>query len=244
MHGLLLPSASNATLANALVAAGHEVILLDLLGHGRSEQPQAITAYRLEYAAEQVVALLDHLGLDSAVIGGMSLGANVTMQVALDFPDRIDAAILEMPVLERGTMGVILTLTPMFVAFKLARRPLDLLMRATPKLPGLRGTMRDTLEGIARPEVMADVLQGFISGPVCPTGAVRRTIEVPALVIGHGRDWIHPLDDAVQLAGELPNARFVEALSPIEARRHPERLAAEISGFVGASGRRLVAVAS
>ena len=49
---------------------------------------------------EQVVALLDHLGAEQAVIGGTSLGANVSLEVADIAPERVRGLILEMPVLD------------------------------------------------------------------------------------------------------------------------------------------------
>jgi hypothetical protein len=58
------------------------------------------------------------------------------------------------------------------------------------------------------------------------------TFEVPALVIGHPRDPIHPFSDADMLARELPNARLIGADSVIELRLRPERLTAQITAFV------------
>ena len=51
-------------------------------------------------------------------------------------------------------------------------------------------------------------------------------------MIGHPRDPIHPFSDADMLAGELPNARLIDANSVIELRVRPERLTAKIAAFV------------
>ena len=53
------------------------MVTLDLLGHGRSDRPADPLVYSMSAFADQVVALLDHLGAAQAVIGGTSLGANV-----------------------------------------------------------------------------------------------------------------------------------------------------------------------
>jgi hypothetical protein len=55
---------------------------------------------------------------------------------------------------------------------------------------------------------------------------------MPALVLGHRRDPVHPFSDAGMLAEELPNARLLEADSLVELRLHPERLTEEIAGFL------------
>ena len=56
----------------------------DLLGHGRSDRPHDPTLHRFDLYAKQVVALLDHLEVRQAVIGGLSLGADVSLHVAAD----------------------------------------------------------------------------------------------------------------------------------------------------------------
>ena len=60
-----------------MAAQGLHVVTLDLLGHGRSDRPADPLVYSMTAFAEQVVALLDHLGAEQAVVGGTSLGANV-----------------------------------------------------------------------------------------------------------------------------------------------------------------------
>ena len=49
--------------------------------------------------ADHVVALLDHLGIDEAVVGGVSLGGNVSLLVAAQAPERVRGLVIEMPVL-------------------------------------------------------------------------------------------------------------------------------------------------
>ena len=55
---------------------------------------------------------------------------------------------------------------------------------------------------------------------------------MPALVLGHRRDPVHPFSDAGQLAAELPNGRLLEADSLVELRLRPERLTNEIASFL------------
>jgi pimeloyl-ACP methyl ester carboxylesterase len=76
------------------------------------------------------------------------------------------------------------------------------------------------------------VLQGILFGRTAPEHTIRQTLQTPALVIGHPRDPIHPFSDADMLAGELPNARLIDANSIIELRTHPKRLTGKIAKFV------------
>ena len=74
LHDLLMPRRMHQPLARAMAAEGLHVVTLDLLGHGRSDQPADPLVYSVGAFAEQVVAPLDHLGADQAVVGGTSLG--------------------------------------------------------------------------------------------------------------------------------------------------------------------------
>ncbi len=64
MHGLLIDSDINRGIAHGLASRGHRVVLVDLLGHGRSDKPTHASRYRIDKYADQVVALLDHLDED------------------------------------------------------------------------------------------------------------------------------------------------------------------------------------
>ena len=59
-------------------------------------------------------------------------------------------------------------------------------------------------------------------------------MHIPALVIGHRSDRIHPFHDAEQLAARLPDARLLQATSVFELRLKPERLTSEIAQFLDA----------
>ena len=82
------------------------------------------------------------------------------------------------------------------------------------------------------PRPSAALLQGLFFSHIAPYSAQRRELTMPALVIGHHIDPVHPFSDAGVLTSELPNARLVEASNILELRFRPERLTAEIAGFV------------
>ena len=79
---------------------------------------------------------------------------------------------------------------------------------------------------------MAAVMHGYASGPVVPPEQQRRAIASPTLIIGHGRDWMHPFNDAQALFEELPDATLLSASSILELRARPNRLMPEVIAFV------------
>jgi pimeloyl-ACP methyl ester carboxylesterase len=191
--------------------------------------------YSMPLFAEQAVALLDHLGVEKAVVGGTSLGANITLEVAALAPERLQGMVIEMPVLDHALLGCALAFTPLMVALTFgepAMRGLAQVARRVPRGPlpllatiGLDWVSQD-------PAPSAAVIQGLFFGRTAPPRSERRTFAAPALVIGHPRDPIHPFSDADMLARELPNGRLLNASSILELRLRPERLTNEIAGFV------------
>jgi len=242
LHGILLDAAVNRDLAAPLVDAGFRVILLDLLGHGRSDRAEA-AELRNDFFAEQVVGCLNHLKLDDAVVGGVSLGAIVALQVAVTAPKRVKALLLEMPVMEESTPFAAVLLSPLiFMTHYLdwAYRPFASLLRRLPR--PRHGALESALNAAAQdPEAIRAVLHGVLVGPVVPPRRLRRKIDVPTLVIGHTGDWLHNLEDSKALAEELPNARLITARSIFELRLKPGRLMPEILGFLReATGENVV----
>src|SRR5215217_4118077 len=65
---------------------------VDLRGRGDSDKPES--GYGLEAHATDVVRVLDHLGLESAVLVGHSMGGFVALKTALMFPERVRALVL------------------------------------------------------------------------------------------------------------------------------------------------------
>jgi pimeloyl-ACP methyl ester carboxylesterase len=234
LHGQLMPRRMHEPLARSLAAEGLHVVTLDLLGHGRSDRPDDPLRYSMTAFAEQVVALLDHLGADQAVIGGTSLGANVSLEVAVSSPDRVRGLLLEMPVLHNALEAGIIAFAPLMFAARFLPMTVHAarwLTRPVPRglVPFWVGIGLDTLDQHPRP--VAAVVHGIFFGRVAPSSAQRRTITAPALVVGHPADPIHPAADAAMLADELPNAEFVRATSIVEWRARPERLTRHAVGF-------------
>jgi pimeloyl-ACP methyl ester carboxylesterase len=235
LHGLLLSQRMDERLATDLAERGNRVVTLDLLGHGRSDRPRDMWRYSMALFAEQVLALLDHLGVDEAVVGGTSLGANVTLEVALRDSSRLRGMVVEMPVLDNALLAGALAFTPLMVALSFAEPLMQVLAAAARRVPrAVLPYWGDVaLDAIRQdPGPSAAVIQGILFGRVAPHRRERRTFTTPALVIGHRRDPVHPFSDADLLHGELRNSRLVEASTILELRLNPERLTNEIAGFL------------
>jgi pimeloyl-ACP methyl ester carboxylesterase len=245
VHGLLLSQRMHEPPAKALAARGNRVITLDLLGHGSSERPLDPQCYSMTFFGEQVIALLDHLEIDEAVVLGTSLGANTAIEAAALAPERLRGMVIEMPVLDGALLACALAFTPLMLALSYGEPMMRVVQagaKRLPRLPWLLDVVVDTVRQDPAPG--AAVLQGLFFGRIAPHRGERRRIETTTLVIGHRRDPLHPFSDAGMLAEELPNGRLLEASSIIELRIAPDRLTGEIADFIDecwqprAAGRR------
>jgi pimeloyl-ACP methyl ester carboxylesterase len=73
-----------------LMAAGYRVLAPDLRGYGGSAAPLAVSAYRLEHVAADVLAMLDQLGIARARVVGHDWGAVVGWLLCMGAPGRIE----------------------------------------------------------------------------------------------------------------------------------------------------------
>jgi pimeloyl-ACP methyl ester carboxylesterase len=233
VHGLLMNRRMFERLAPELAAAGNRVICVDLLGHGRSDRPEDLRLYSMPLFARQVVALLDHLELDSAVVGGTSLGANVALELAVRSPQRARALFIEMPVLDNALAAMAGAFTPVLLGLRYGRPVFELTARVTSLIPRTNYLVDIGLDWVRqRPGPSGAVLEGLLLGETAPHREQRLKIEQPTLIVGHPRDPVHPFGDSGMLVEELPNARLVEATSIFEWRIKPERLTGELTAFL------------
>jgi pimeloyl-ACP methyl ester carboxylesterase len=234
LPGLLFSRKMHRPLAETLAQRGHRVLCLDLLGHGDSDRPPEMPNYSMTGFGRQAIALLDHIEVKQAVIGGTSLGANATLEAAAAAPERVRGLLVEMPVLDNALLGCAIAFTPLLVGLTFGAPVARLIGRVTQLAPRTGSLLPDMmLDWVGQdPKPSASVLQGLFSGRVAPPSEERQAIDQETLVIGHYRDPIHPFSDSDMLMRELPNARLVQASSVLELRLTPERLTGEIVQFV------------
>jgi pimeloyl-ACP methyl ester carboxylesterase len=234
LPGLLFSRQMHRPLAETLAERGHRVVCLDLLGHGDSDRPAEMGNYSMTIFGRQALALLDHLEVEQAVIGGTSLGANTSLEAAAAAPERVKGLVIEMPVLDNALLGCALAFTPLLLGLTFGAPAARLVGRAAQAVPRGGWLLGDMLlDWVSQdPKPSASLLQGLFFGRVAPPSEERRRMSHKTLVIGHYRDPIHPFSDSDMLVRELPEAHLVQASSILELRLTPERLTNEIVVFV------------
>lgn len=77
-----------------LVKAGYQAVALDNRGHGESDKPKTQGAYAVETMAQDVAALIAHLGLERPFLFGYSMGARIVLSLLMQQPGLASAAVI------------------------------------------------------------------------------------------------------------------------------------------------------
>ena len=171
--------------------------------------------------------------MPTAVVGGTSLGANIALELATRFPERVRGLFVEMPVLDNALPAVAGLFTPVLLSLRMGRPIFEGIAVLTSAIPRTNHLLDIGLDWVRqRPGPSSAVLEGLLLGETAPHREDRQKIRQPTLIVGHHRDPLHPFSDSGMLAEELSDARLVEASSILEWRRTPERLTAELATFL------------
>ena len=90
-HGFPAIGSSWRAQAAAVADAGYRALIPDMRGYGRSEAPEAATAYTPFHTVGDLVGLLDHFGIPDCIVVGHDFGASVAWNAAMMRPDRFRA---------------------------------------------------------------------------------------------------------------------------------------------------------
>jgi 3-oxoadipate enol-lactonase len=195
----------------ALASAGYRVITPDLRGFGESDAPDG--PYAMDLFADDMAALLDHLRVERAVVGGMSMGGYVLLNLLERYPERVAAACfivtrsgaddeagkerrlgLASEVMKSGPLMVADQFEKILFATKTAKARPELVAEVYAWMmeKDARGVAGGLLAMRERKDY-TDLLKGF---------------HLPALVIGAEEDRAVPADNARTLAEGLPQSRL------------------------------------
>jgi pimeloyl-ACP methyl ester carboxylesterase len=180
---------------------------------------------RVEIFADDLVAFMDHLQIETAVVGGISMGAAVALSAALRYPERCIALVLSRPAWLNGSMSsqaiaayaeVVRLLkdeqSPESALQKLEKSDIyrALVNQSADAAKSLLGQVRCVVLDPNLREAAVARLQYLPTGQSGLDLQSAAAVDVPALIMATPNDPIHPLSFAQALAGVIPHACFVE----------------------------------
>jgi pimeloyl-ACP methyl ester carboxylesterase len=199
-------------------AAGIRLIACDMRGHGQTYPLGNVEKLSIATLAGDLVALLDFLQIDQAVVGGISLGSAVAASVALRFPDRVRALVLsrpawiDAPVPENVRIyALIARLIRAWGAAQGRER-----FRSTVEFQAMQRASPDCASSLIgqfdqpRAEEFVARLERLAGDTPVRSREEYRTIRAPTLILGNRQDPIHPWSHAEALARLIPRAKLRE----------------------------------
>lgn len=228
------------------------VIAFDRPAFGLTERPlrwQGRNPYSPEAQVELVVGLLDHFGVEKAVLVGNSAGGTVAMQTALAYPQRVAALIL-VDAAVYGGGGAPAWLRPLFATPQLRRLgPLFARQIQTRGMDLLRLSWHDpnripaeTIALYQKPLKAENwdkaLWELVVASRESDLPAHLQEIQMPSLVITGDDDRVVPTADSLRLAEELPNATLavIEKAGHVPHEERPEAFLEAVAKFLAAAG--------
>jgi 3-oxoadipate enol-lactonase/4-carboxymuconolactone decarboxylase len=216
----------------ATLAGRFRVVRYDTRGHGRSTAPG--DAFTVAQLGQDVIAILDALGIGQAVFCGLSMGGLTGMWLGIHAPQRFSHIVLANTAAKIGNADGWNTRIDTVLREGMA-------VMVAPSVerwftPGFAATAERALDGLR------DVLAGLDPrGYAANCAAVRdadfresvASIQVPVLVIAGSQDPSTPAQEGRELADAIPGARFVELpAAHISSFEQPGRFTAALLDFV------------
>jgi pimeloyl-ACP methyl ester carboxylesterase len=221
-------------------SAGMRLIAFDCRGHGLTP-PGPADGLTFEALTGDWLALMDHLGLDQAIAGGISLGAALALRVALQHPARIRALVLVRPAwLDGGLADANLAMYALIA--RLIREhglaQAQLVFAGSFTYQALRSESPAAAEAFmrqfesAQAEAAVARLERLPAEIPHPRADWAR-LHAPVLILACRDDRLHPFEVAQDLASGLPGAELIQAASRhADAARHAADVQRETEAFL------------
>lgn len=198
--------------------AGYRQFFWDARGHGRTSPAGPREGFAFDVFARDLAALLDHLQIRDAVVGGISMGAAVSVRFAIRYPDRVRALVLVRPAWLTEPLPEGLNLFPTAGRYMERFGPSEGLshFERTTAYQNLLHDHPDTALGMREQFLLPDALERKSRIIGIPSDAPIRAwsevaqVQMPALVFGNAPDYVHPMSYATEWAQRLPRGRFVQ----------------------------------
>jgi len=181
------------------LSTNHTLVLWDMRGHGKSDYPDDPALYSESATVADMAALLDEIGADRAVIGGLSLGGYMSLAFHLAFPQRTRALLIidTGPGFKNDSAREAWNATAMETAAKLEAEGLSYLQQMTAE----RATsIHRSAQGLAK------AARGMLTQRDARVINSLPQIKVPSIVIVGANDTAF-LNASNYMAKKIPNAR-------------------------------------
>ena len=234
-HGLGSQSGQPQGLLGGLT--GFRLISMDCPGHGKSALPKEYEPSFNNYT-DDVIRLMDHLGIESAIWGGISMGSGIAVNAALRYPNRVKALVLVRPAwIDASTPQnlVILKRAAQLIGKSGGRSTFmedaeyQQIERLLPKAAAsVMGVFADTQQ-----QVLPLVLERLVDDFPFPSLGELNKIQLPCLLLANEDDPLHPIEMAKIIQRHIPGSVFQEVTSRyVSNEKHGQEVRKAVAEFL------------
>jgi pimeloyl-ACP methyl ester carboxylesterase len=220
---------------------GFRLLAFDCRAHGETRPLGPPEQISLAAFADDLLALLDRLGIGRCVVGGISMGAAVALNFAVRFPKRVRGLVLSRPAWLDGPMPRnvrVYAEIARLIRRHGARRGRELFQTSPDYLDTLRESP-DAAQSLLgqfdhpRAEETVVKLERIPQDAPCRSLRELEALAVPTLVLANRQDPIHPYDYGETLARTIRGAEFGE-LTPksVSKERHAADVQRRLTEFL------------
>jgi pimeloyl-ACP methyl ester carboxylesterase len=216
------------------------LLTMDSRGHGPVSSVGSVTELSFATLADDLIGLMEEVGLQRAIVGGISMGAGVALNFGLRYPERVDALVLSRPawldqphppnlrlldtvarlLMEKGSEAGVAEFVHTGEYRRLIAEAPDCARSLVHQFRRERAV--ENVEVLRR--LPADM-------PITSLADLTR-IQVPTLILGNDTDPQHPLEYAESLAAAIPGALFRQITSKsIDPEKHIADFNASLARF-------------
>ena len=220
---------------------GFRIILYDNRGHGETSGDPDPSRLNFDSMADDMAAVLDRAEVDSAIVGGVSMGAGVSIAFWRRHPERVRALILSRPAWLNSpypaNLRVLGDISKLFdelgAEAALCRVPeIEAFASMRRDFPETARSLMQNLES-ARDSRVATVYRSILASVPFTDFNELQNINIPALVLANQNDPIHPFDLAERLAEAIPRSVFREFPSKNQgAEEHQQGFRQRVKEFL------------
>lgn len=214
---------------------------LDFRGHGATKPLGSIEKLNFSTFSDDLQAFFNHNSLSNAIIGGISMGAGVSLHFTLQYPDKVKGLILARPAWLDHCMPPnliaflhVATLIRIHGAKEGKKKYL-----ATNEYLDLQKTSPAVADSLAgqfdreNAEELVSVLERMPAAAPSNNRNQWKKIAIPTLILATDNDPLHPAEYARTMAELIPGARYEEIISKsVDKRLHNLQSRQKILQFI------------
>ncbi len=220
---------------------GFQIYSMESRGHGNTQFDKDVSKLNFDTLANDFLAFANHLNIETFILGGISMGAGISLNFSLKHPQRVSKLILHRPAWLNQPLPAYLKMVHEMacqIELKGVDAAIDFIYQSEDfnNMQKNAPEAAESLKGLwenPKLETFSPLLKHIPASTPFQHFEDLKNIQCPTLVIGTSEDPIHPLEFAKTLTENIPGAIFKEtAPRYIVPEKHQKEVVEAVQKFL------------